>query len=58
MKYRIRIVGERKEGYYHSGSPYQPVALDRAQKVDRKQVDRICSTLRKLGYRVSREECK
>jgi hypothetical protein len=50
--YVIRI----KEGYYAAGSPYNPVPRDRASRVTRKDVDRICATLRKLGYQPAREK--
>lgn len=56
MKYRIMIFGSKESGYYAAGSPYKPVLFDRADKVDRKSVDRICSTLRKLGYQIRREK--
>ncbi len=56
MKYAIRITGIKQNGYYAAGSPYVPVPRDRADLIDRKQVDQVCATLRKLGYKVSREK--
>jgi hypothetical protein len=58
MKYCIQITGSKKSGYYAAASRWTPVLKEQADKVARKDVDRICSALRKLGYQVAREECK
>jgi hypothetical protein len=56
--YVIRITGSSDSGYYASWSPYKPVNREAAEKVARKDVDRICSRLRHLGYSVAREMVK
>ena len=54
-QYVIRLEGDL---YYRGESPYQGVSKDEASVVERKDMDRIVSGLRKLGYQAYSEEVK